>query len=177
MVRHFLRDDDLSADEQRWVLELALRLKADRFALQPLAGPRTVAVLFDKPTLRTQVSFTAGVVELGGYPMVVDGKLAQIGVRESVADTARVLGRQVSAIVWRGRLPADRFDEFLILARRPAKEGPLAFPATQSCGNVETRWVEEVGPHGDRPKHPAPKLMLTPAVSPADHSPHAQDRR
>lgn len=101
MVRHFLRDDDLSADEQRWVLELALRLKADRFALQPLAGPRTVAVLFDKPTLRTQVSFTAGVVELGGYPMVVDGKLAQIGVRESVADTARVLGRQVAAIVWR----------------------------------------------------------------------------
>ncbi|WP_024288667.1 ornithine carbamoyltransferase [Cellulomonas sp. KRMCY2] len=101
MVRHFLRDDDLSPAEQTEVLELAVRLKADRFAERPLAGPRTVAILFDKPTLRTQVSFTAGVVELGGYPMVVDGNLAQIGVRESVADTARVLGRQVSAIVWR----------------------------------------------------------------------------
>ncbi len=101
MTRHLLRDDDLSPDEQRTVLELAVRLKADRLALAPLAGPRAVAVLFDKPTLRTQLSFTVGIVELGGYPMLVDGKLAQIGVRESVADTARVIGRQVSAIVWR----------------------------------------------------------------------------
>jgi len=101
MTRHLLRDDDLSPAEQRTVLELAVRLKADRFALSPLSGPKTVAVLFDKPTLRTQVSFTVGVVELGGHPMIVDGKLAQIGVRESVADTARVLGRQASAIVWR----------------------------------------------------------------------------
>jgi ornithine carbamoyltransferase len=58
-------------------------------------------VLFDKPTLRTQVSFTTGIAELGGFPMVIDGNLAKIGVRESVADTARVLGRQVAAIVWR----------------------------------------------------------------------------
>ncbi|MBO1753222.1 ornithine carbamoyltransferase [Actinotalea sp. BY-33] len=101
MVRHFLRDDDLSPAEQAEVLALALRLKTDRFAARPLEGPRTVAILFDKPTLRTQVSFTTGIVELGGHPMVVDGKLAQIGVRESVADTARVLGRQVAAIVWR----------------------------------------------------------------------------
>ena len=101
MTRHLLRDDDLTPAEQRTVLELAVRLKADRFALSPLSGPQTVAVLFDKPTLRTQVSFTVGVVELGGHPMMVDGKLAQIGVRESVADTARVLGRQASAIVWR----------------------------------------------------------------------------
>ena len=100
-LRHFLADDDLGTDEQREVLELAARLKADRFAERPLAGPRSVAVIFDKPTLRTQVSFTAGVGELGGYPMLVDGGLAQIGVRESVADVARVLGRQVAAIVWR----------------------------------------------------------------------------
>ena len=101
MVRHFLRDDDLSPAEQAEVLHLAARLATDRFAERPLAGPRTVAVLFDKPTLRTQVSFTTGIVELGGYPMLVDGKLAQVGVRESIADTARVLGRQVSAVVWR----------------------------------------------------------------------------
>jgi len=100
-VRHFLRDDDLAPQEQAQVLDLADAMKRDRFAYRPLDGPRSVAILFDKPTLRTQTSFTVGVVELGGHPMVVDTRLAQIGVRESVADTARVLGRQVAAIVWR----------------------------------------------------------------------------
>jgi ornithine carbamoyltransferase len=101
MIRHFLRDDDLTQVEQAEVLELAVRLKHNRFGEQPLSGPRAVAVLFDKPTLRTQVSFSAGIAELGGHPLVLDARLAQIGTRESIADTARVLGRQVSAIVWR----------------------------------------------------------------------------
>jgi ornithine carbamoyltransferase len=101
VTRHFLRDDDLSPAEQAEVLELGLALRADRFARRPLEGPRAVAIIFDKPTLRTQVSFTAGVAELGGYPLLVDGNLARIGVRESVADTARVLGPQVAAVVWR----------------------------------------------------------------------------
>ena len=100
-VRHFLADDDLSAAEQSEVLDLAAAMKADRHAEQPLAGPQAVAIIFDKPTLRTQLSFAAGIAELGGYPMAVDGKLAQIGSRESIADVARVVGRQVSAIVWR----------------------------------------------------------------------------
>jgi ornithine carbamoyltransferase len=110
MVRHFLRDDDLSPVEQREVLALARQLKKDRFAARPLDGPQAVAILFDKPTLRTQVSFSAGVAELGGFPMVIDGRLAQIGERESVADTARVLGRQASAIVWR-TYDQSRLDE------------------------------------------------------------------
>jgi ornithine carbamoyltransferase len=101
MTRHFLRDDDLSPAEQAAVLALAAELKADPFKARPLEGPRTVAILFDKPTLRTQASFTSGVAELGGFPMIIDARLAQVGVRESVADTARVLGRQASAIVWR----------------------------------------------------------------------------
>lgn len=101
MTRHFIRDDDLSPDEQKEVLELALEFKKNRQFARPLDGPKAVALLFDKPTLRTQVSFSVGVAELGGHPLLVDGTLAQIGVRESVADTARVLGRQVSAIVWR----------------------------------------------------------------------------
>jgi ornithine carbamoyltransferase len=100
-VRHLLRDDDLSPAEQREVLQLAVRLKADRFAARPLRGPQTVTVLFDKPTLRTQLSFTVGIAELGGHAMVIDGNLAQIGVRESIADTARVVGRQSAAVVWR----------------------------------------------------------------------------
>ncbi len=101
MTRHFLRDDDLSPRDQRAVLELALAFRDDRFLRTPLSGPRAVAVIFDKPTLRTQVSFAAGIAELGGFPLAVDGKLARIGERESIEDTARVLGRQVAAIVWR----------------------------------------------------------------------------
>ena len=101
MTRHLLRDDDLAPAEQARVLELAARLKAAPFDSKPLAGPRTVAMIFDKQTLRTQASFAAGIAELGGYPMLVDGSLADIGVRESVEDVARVLGRQASVIVWR----------------------------------------------------------------------------
>ena len=101
MIRHFLVDDDLSPAEQARVLDLAAQLKAAPYGVRSFAGPRCIAVMFDKPTLRTQSSFAAGIVELGGYPMMVDGRLAGIGERESVADTARVLGRQAAAIVWR----------------------------------------------------------------------------
>jgi ornithine carbamoyltransferase len=101
MTRHFLRDDDLSPAEQGEVLALAAALKEAPYDTKSLAGPRTVAMVFDKQTLRTQASFAAGVAELGGFPMTVDGKLAGIGVRESVADVARVLGRQAHTIVWR----------------------------------------------------------------------------
>ena len=101
MSRHFLRDDDLTPDEQAGVLDLAAKFKAAPYDAKPLAGPLTVAMIFDKPTLRTQSSFAAGIAELGGHPMLVDGTLAGIGVREPVEDVARVLGRQASVIVWR----------------------------------------------------------------------------
>ncbi len=118
MTRHLLRDDDLTPQEQAAVLELALAFRADRFVRTPLAGPRAVAVIFDKPTLRTQVSFATGIAELGGYPLAVDGTLARIGVRESIADTARVLGRQVAAVVWRTHAQA-RLDEMAAVAGVP----------------------------------------------------------
>jgi len=107
MTRHFLRDDDLDPAEQAEVLALAARMKAEPFARQPLAGPRTVAMVFDRPTLRTQVSFAAGIAELGGHPMTVDGGLAAMGEREGVEDVARVLGRQADAIVWRTAHQSD----------------------------------------------------------------------
>lgn len=110
MVRHFLRDDDLTAAEQREVLELALAFRKNRYLHRPFDGPQTVAVLFDKPSTRTRVSFSAGVAELGGYPLVLDAGSSQMGRGESVADTARVLGRQVSAIVWR-TFGQDRVEE------------------------------------------------------------------
>ncbi|WP_127793191.1 ornithine carbamoyltransferase [Agromyces sp. LHK192] len=101
MTRHFLRDDDLSPAEQAEVLDLALRLKADRFAERPLDGPQTVAVFFDKTSTRTRVSFSVGIADLGGVPMIVSSSESQLGAKESVADTARVLERMVAAIVWR----------------------------------------------------------------------------
>jgi ornithine carbamoyltransferase len=99
--RHFLRDDDLSPAEQAEVLDLADAMKADRFGYRPLAGPRAVAVLFDKPSLRTRASFAVGVAELGGYPLVIDAQVTHFGRGETVEDATRVLGRQVAAIAWR----------------------------------------------------------------------------
>jgi ornithine carbamoyltransferase len=101
VTRSFLADDDLSSVEQAEVLALAAHLKQAPYDAKPLAGPRTVATIYDKPTLRTQASFAAGIAELGGHPMLVEGSLAGIGKRESVQDVARVLGRQASVIVWR----------------------------------------------------------------------------
>ncbi|MFB9315707.1 ornithine carbamoyltransferase [Nocardioides plantarum] len=106
-LRHFLRDDDLTPAEQSRLLDLAAELKAAPYSRRPLEGPRSVAMIFDKPTLRTQVSFGAGIAELGGNPMLVEGRLAGIGVRESVEDVARVLARQVSVVVWRTFFQAD----------------------------------------------------------------------
>jgi len=99
--RHFLRDDDLSPAELTEVLDLAAAMKKDRYGHKPLAGPKAVALLFDKPTLRTQLSFTVGIAELGGAAIVVDNNLAKVGERESIADVTRVITRQVAAIVWR----------------------------------------------------------------------------
>ena len=101
MTRYFLRDDDLAPAEQGAVLDLAERMKKDRFGWRPLAGPRAVAVLFDKPSLRTRVSFTVGIAELGGFPMVIDTQTTHFGRGEAIEDVARVLGRQVAAVAWR----------------------------------------------------------------------------
>jgi ornithine carbamoyltransferase len=100
-VRNFLADDDLSPAEQLAILDLADTLKADPYSLRPFTGPRTVAVLFDKPSTRTRISFEVAIVELGGHPMIMDAALSQLGRGESISDTARVLGRHVAAIVWR----------------------------------------------------------------------------
>ena len=101
MTRHFLRDDDISASEQADILERALTLKANRFSERPLEGPQTVAVIFDKSSTRTRVSFAVGIADLGGVPLVISTANSQLGGKETPADTARVLERMVAAIVWR----------------------------------------------------------------------------
>ena len=121
MTRHFLKDDDLTPAEQAEVLALAASLKATRHTAEapmPLAGPRAVAVLFDKPSTRTRVSFSIGVAELGGYPLVIDAGSSQLGRGEPIEDTARVLDRQVAAIVWR-TFGQDRIEEMASASRVP----------------------------------------------------------
>ncbi|MDR2703534.1 MAG: ornithine carbamoyltransferase [Cellulomonadaceae bacterium] len=118
MVRHFLKDDDITPAEQRAILELTAQLRNRRYLEQPLLGPKAVAFITDKPTLRTQASFAIGIAELGGFPLMVDGNLAQIGVRESVADTTRVLDRMVSAIVWR-TFADERIEEMAAVSKVP----------------------------------------------------------
>ena len=101
MTRHFLRDDDLTAAEQSEILDLAAEMKADRWGRRPLEGPQTVAVIFDKSSTRTRVSFAVGIADLGGSPLIISTASSQLGGKETPSDTARVLERMVSAIVWR----------------------------------------------------------------------------
>ncbi len=100
MVRHFLRDDDLTPSEQAAVLDLADRMKADKLGFPALAG-KSVATIFEKNSTRTRLSFEVGVAQLGGQPIVIDGRTMQLGREETIEDTSRVLSRYVDAVVWR----------------------------------------------------------------------------
>jgi len=101
MVRHFLKDDDITPAEQAEIIRRAIALKKAPYSEKPFAGPKTVALIFDKTSTRTRVSFAVGVSDLGGSPLIIDSQSSQMGAKESVVDTAKVLGRQVAQIVWR----------------------------------------------------------------------------
>ncbi|RCW39596.1 ornithine carbamoyltransferase [Halopolyspora algeriensis] len=100
-MRHFLRDDDLGPDEQLAVLDLADEFKRDPYGAQSLSGPRSVAVIFEKNSTRTRLSFEVGISQLGGHPVVVDSRMTQLDREETIEDTARVLSRYVDLVVWR----------------------------------------------------------------------------
>lgn len=117
-LRHMLRDDDITHEEQKQILELGMKFRQDRFYSRPFEGPQAVAVLFDKPSTRTRSSFSIGVAELGGYPLVIDKSGSQLGRGEPVADTSRVLTRMASAIVWR-TFGQDRLEEMAQYATVP----------------------------------------------------------
>ncbi|QXW03452.1 ornithine carbamoyltransferase [Rhodococcus globerulus] len=101
MVKHFLRDDDLTPAQQAEVLALAAELKKNPFSRRPLEGPRGVGVIFEKNSTRTRFSFEMGIAQMGGHAVVVDGRSTQLGREETLADTGRVLSRYVEAVVWR----------------------------------------------------------------------------
>jgi ornithine carbamoyltransferase len=103
-IRHFLRDDDLTPAEQAAVLDRAAAMKAAGAATAgrpPALAGRSVAVLLEKPSLRTRVSFEVGIAELGGHPVIVDAQTTHFGRGETIQDAARVLSRYVDAIVIR----------------------------------------------------------------------------
>jgi len=103
LKRDFLTGEELGAFELGQLLDRALELKAgrgERLGSDSLAG-RSVALIFEKPSTRTRISFEVGVGELGGTPIVLRGDEMQVSRGESTGDTARVLSRYVDAIVIR----------------------------------------------------------------------------
>ena len=107
-LRHMLRDDDVNHEEQKQILELGMKFRENRFHHRPFEGPQGVAVLFDKPSTRTRSSFSIGVAELGGYPLVI----------EPISDTTEVLTRMAYAIVWR-TFEQSRIEEMASVATVP----------------------------------------------------------
>ena len=103
-MRHFIDLRDFSAETLQMMLDHAQAMKQARRAgtghEQPLAG-KTVAMIFEKPSTRTRVSFEIGIVQLGGTPLVLSAQDLQLGRGESIEDTARVLSRYVDAIMIR----------------------------------------------------------------------------
>src|SRR6185312_3368433 len=104
--RDFLNVVDLDAAELRAVLDLGHAIKAGRWAERPLEG-RHIAMLFQRPSHRTRVSFEVGIARLGGHTTTLGEQDVQLGVRETVADAARVLDRYVDGIVARLRTHHD----------------------------------------------------------------------
>ena len=138
MPRHLLRDDDLTPAEQAEILDLADTLKAAPFSRRPLEGPRSVAVLFDKSSTRTRLSFETGVAQLGGTPLIVDAGGSQMGRGETIGDTARVISRYVAAIVWRTGAQA-RIEEMAAAATVPVVNALTdAFHPCQVLADLQT---------------------------------------
>jgi ornithine carbamoyltransferase len=163
MIRHFLRDDDLSPAEQGEVLDLSAAMKADRYAARPLAGPRSVAVVFEKPSLRTRLSFDVAIADLGGNPIVVDAQGTHFGRGETLADAGRVLSRYVSAIVLR-TFGDDRLAELAVAATVPVVNAltdgfhPCQLLADlltvrERCGGTSGRTLAYVGDIGFNMAH------------------------
>ena len=163
-VRHFLDLDRLDADTLRDILETGAAYKAGRLNGRPLEG-KTLAMIFEKPSTRTRVSFEVGVRELGGEVVVLEHHDTQLGRGETIGDTARVLSRYVDAILLRTDVH-EKLTELAELSDVPVingltdrshpcqlmadvmtleeKRGTLAGQAVAWCGdlsNVAMSWV------------------------------------
>jgi ornithine carbamoyltransferase len=127
MARDFLSVDDLSVAELRGVVSLAAQMKTDpRLHAGALAG-RSVALIFEKSSTRTRVSFEVGVAQLGGHPVALSSADLQLGRGETIEDTGRVLSRYVDVIVLR------TFEQ----ERLEALAGAAGVPVVNALSNFE----------------------------------------
>jgi ornithine carbamoyltransferase len=117
----FIDIADLDAEELRHLVELAHAIKAGRWSHRPLEG-KHIAMLFQKPSHRTRVSFEVGIARLGGTTTTLSEQDVQLGVRETVSDAARVLDRYVDGVVARLRSHADML-ELATASARPVING------------------------------------------------------
>ena len=101
MIRHFIDLETVAADDLHAILTHAAALKAQRKTHPPFLAQRSVAMIFEKNSTRTRVSFEVGIQELGAHPLVLSATELQLGRGETIADTARVLSRYVDAIMMR----------------------------------------------------------------------------
>ena len=144
-ARHFVSLGDLEVGELRALLERAAALKADRGARHPHLAGRTLAQIFEKPSLRTRLSFDVGMTELGGHCVYLSPQEVGLGRRESVADVARVVSRMVDAVVLRTN-SHETIEEFARYASIPVINGlsDLSHPC-QGLADIMTI-VEKKGP-------------------------------
>jgi ornithine carbamoyltransferase len=151
--RHFLDISDLTSDEFTGILAAAARMKARRGTPaaakdKPLAGKK-IAMVFEQPSLRTRVSFDVGIRELGGEPLMITGREIELGERETIADTARVLSRYVDAIMIR-MLDHDQLRELAEYSSVPVINGltKRSHPC-QVAADIQT-FEERIGPLAGR---------------------------
>ncbi|UCH73063.1 MAG: ornithine carbamoyltransferase [Rhodospirillales bacterium] len=170
--RHFLDLDKVDKDELRKILDLGRGFKDGTAGeLRPLAG-KTLAMIFEKPSTRTRVSFEVGIRQLGGEAVVLSHTEMQLGRGETVADTARVLSRYVDAIMIRTDAPeklvelaenatvpvinglTDRSHPCQLMADVMTYEehkGPIAAARVAWCGdgnNMATSWIHAAAQFG-----------------------------
>ena len=185
--RHFLDLRDFDTPTLRHMLDIAAGFKAaGGVTSRPLAG-KTVALIFEKPSTRTRVSFEVGVRQLGGDVVVLSGKESQLGRGESVADTARVLSRYVDAIMLRTDAHEKLLDmaayatvpviNGLTAASHPCQlmadvltfeehRGPIAGQVVAWCGdgnNVARSWIEAAARFGFTLRLATPDTLRPPA--------------
>ena len=185
--RHFLDLGDIDSASLRQMLEISAGFKSGRDASRPLAG-KTLALIFEKPSTRTRVSFEVGMRQLGGEVIVLSGAEMQLGRGESVADTARVMSRYVDAIMMRTDR-ADKLHEMAEYATVPVinglteashpcqlmadvmtfeeHRGPIAGKVVAWCGdgnNVARSWIEAAVRFGFTLRLATPDLLRPPAA-------------
>ena len=144
-VRHFVSVGDLDARQLDHLVELAASLKTERDRREPHLRGRTLAQIFEKPSLRTRLSFDVGMAELGGHCIYLSPQEVGLGRRESVADVSRVVSRMVDAVVLR-TYSHETIEEFARYSSVPVINGlsDLSHPC-QGLADIFTI-VERKGP-------------------------------